>query len=72
MYIDSVFNFTGSKFKILDQIIPLFDKDKEIFVDLFAGGGSVYINVLDYYKVSKKKEIDKKSKEIIIMNYGNR
>lgn len=51
MYIDSVFNFTGSKYKILDQIIPLFDTSKKKFVDLFAGGGSVYINVLEDYNI---------------------
>lgn len=64
MYIDSVFNFTGSKFKILDQIIPLFDKDKEIFVDLFAGGGSVYINVLDYYDTILVNDIIKELVQI--------
>ena len=49
MYIETPFNFTGSKFKILNQILPLFDYEKKIFVDLFAGGGSVYANVLDKY-----------------------
>lgn len=64
MYIDSVFNFTGSKFKILDQIIPLFDKDREIFVDLFAGGGSVYINVLNYYDTILVNDIIKELVQI--------
>ena len=64
MYIDSVFNFTGSKFKILDQIIPLFDKDREIFIDLFAGGGSVYINVLDYYDTILVNDIIKELVQI--------
>jgi len=49
MYIETPFNFTGSKFKILDQILPMFDYNKRLFVDLFAGGGSVYANVLDKY-----------------------
>jgi adenine-specific DNA-methyltransferase len=49
MYIETPFNFTGSKFKILEQILPLFDYNKSIMVDLFAGGGSVYSNVLDKY-----------------------
>jgi len=49
MYIETPFNFTGSKYKILDQILPLFDYNKKIFVDLFAGGGSVYTNVIDKY-----------------------
>jgi adenine-specific DNA-methyltransferase len=50
MYIQTPFNFTGSKFGILDQIIPLFDTSKETFVDLFAGGGSVYTNAVHMYK----------------------
>ena len=49
-YINSCFNYTGSKYKLLEQIIPHFDFSKENFVDLFTGGGSVYINVLDKYK----------------------
>jgi DNA adenine methylase Dam len=49
MYVENPFNYTGSKYKILDQILPLFDYNKKNFVDLFAGGGSVYSNVLDKY-----------------------
>lgn len=48
-YIDGVMNYTGSKFKLLEQILPQFDYTKPTFVDLFAGGGSVYTNVLDKY-----------------------
>ena len=50
MYIDSVMNYTGSKFKLLNQILPHFDYTKSNFVDLFAGGGSVYANVVDKYQ----------------------
>ena len=49
MYIDSVMNYTGSKFKLLEQILPEMDYSKKYFVDLFTGGGSVFINVLDKY-----------------------
>ena len=28
MYIETPFNYTGSKYKILDQILPLFDYKK--------------------------------------------
>lgn len=49
MYIETPFNYTGSKFKILDQLLPLFDYNKQTFVDLFTGGGSVYTNVIDKY-----------------------
>ena len=50
MYIDSVMNYTGSKFKLLDQILPLFDYTKLYFVDVFTGGGSIYTNVSDKYQ----------------------
>lgn len=50
MYINPPFNYSGSKLKLLDQILPLFDYSKEYFIDLFCGGGSCYVNVLDKYK----------------------
>ena len=49
-YINSPFNYTGSKFKLLEQILPLIDYSKTIFVDAFAGGGCVYLNLLDKYE----------------------
>lgn len=52
-YIDGVMNYTGSKFKLLEQILPNFDYTKEKFVDLFCGGGSG----------------SKETTEIIVMNY---
>ncbi len=48
--IETPFNYTGSKFKLLDQILPEFDYTKPYFVDLFTGGGSVYTNVVDKYE----------------------
>jgi DNA adenine methylase Dam len=48
-FVNTPFNYTGSKFKLLEQLIPLFDKSKTRFVDLFAGGGSVYTNIVDIY-----------------------
>lgn len=48
--INSPFNYTGSKFKLLDQLIPNFDYSKPYFIDLFCGGGSVYTNILDKYQ----------------------
>lgn len=44
-------NYTGNKFKLLSQIKPLFPCNINTFVDLFAGGLDVSINVLD---ISKK------------------
>lgn len=47
--IETPFNYTGSKFKLLEQILPELDYTKECFIDLFTGGGSVYTNILDRY-----------------------
>ncbi len=41
--IASPFNYTGGKFKLLNQLQPLFAK-KNVFLDLFSGGGNVGIN----------------------------
>jgi len=49
-YIEPPLNFTGSKYKLLPQILPKFDYSKSTFIDLFCGGGSVYSNVLDKYE----------------------
>lgn len=44
-FVKSPLNYTGGKFKLLDQIIPLFPEEIEVFVDLFGGGGNVLANV---------------------------
>jgi len=44
-YIKSPMNYTGGKYKILDYIIPRFPAEINNFVDLFAGGLNVGINV---------------------------
>ncbi|MCA6069580.1 MAG: Dam family site-specific DNA-(adenine-N6)-methyltransferase [Endomicrobium sp.] len=44
-FIKSPLNYVGGKYKILPQIIPLFPKDINCFVDLFAGGANVGLNV---------------------------
>lgn len=43
--IQSPLNYTGGKFKLLPQILPLFPKDIDTFVDLFCGGCNVGLNV---------------------------
>lgn len=43
--IQSPLNYTGGKYKLLPQIIPLFPKEINCFVDLFCGGCNVGINV---------------------------
>lgn len=47
--INTPFNYTGSKFKLLEQLLPELDYTKKTFYDVFTGGGSVYANVLDKY-----------------------
>ena len=49
-YIETPFNYTGSKFKLLSQILPEMDLSKKTFVDVFCGGGSVYTNIVDKYQ----------------------
>lgn len=43
--IQSPLNYTGGKFKLLPQILPLFPQNIDIFVDLFCGGANVGVNV---------------------------
>ena len=42
-YVEGVMNYTGSKYKLLSQLLPEMDYKKKTFVDVFCGGGSVYI-----------------------------
>lgn len=41
----SPLNYIGGKYRLLPQILPLFPKQINTFVDLFAGGLDVSINV---------------------------
>lgn len=43
--IKSPLNYTGGKYKLLPQILPYFPSDINTFVDLFAGGCNVGINI---------------------------
>ena len=43
-YVASPMNYIGGKFKLLPQILPLFPKKINKFVDLFCGGCNVAIN----------------------------
>ena len=42
--ISSPLNYIGGKYKLLPQILPLFPKNIDLFVDLFCGGCNVGIN----------------------------
>lgn len=44
-FIKSPLNYVGGKYKLLRQLFPLFPERVATFVDLFAGGGDVFINV---------------------------
>lgn len=43
--IPSALNYTGGKYKLLPQILPLFPKEADQAVDLFCGGCNVGINI---------------------------
>lgn len=43
--IQSPLNYTGGKFRLLPQLLPLFPKRIGVFLDLFCGGANVGINV---------------------------
>lgn len=60
IFIQSPLNYTGSKFKLLAQILPLFPKDISIMVDLFCGGASVGVNVR-----AKEIILNDKQKELV-------
>lgn len=44
MFYKNPFNYTGSKYKLLPQILPLFPEKTPIMVDLFGGSGEVTFN----------------------------
>ncbi len=44
-YVRSPLNYIGGKYKLLPQILPLFPRKINTFVDLFCGGCNVGINV---------------------------
>ncbi len=68
-YICSPLNYTGGKYKLLPQLLPLFPKKIDTFIDLFCGGCNVGINtsanniifndnllyLIDLYKVFKNQ-----------------
>lgn len=42
--INSPLNYSGNKFKLLNQIIPLISNESDTFIDVFAGSGLVGLN----------------------------
>ena len=49
--IPSPFNYTGSKFKLVKTLRSHFPTESGSFYDLFAGGGSVFVNNLFFDKI---------------------
>ena len=45
-FIKSPLNYVGGKFKLLNELLPLFPEEKKVntFVDLFGGGLNVGVN----------------------------
>jgi DNA adenine methylase len=86
MYIKSPLNYTGGKFKILEPVFKAFPKNIRTFVDVFAGGFNVGINVeaeriicndqitylIELFKLFQKTEINELLDEIqgLISRYG--
>lgn len=64
-YIISPLNFTGGKYKLLSQILPLFPKNIDTFIDIFCGGCNVGVNI----KANKIICNDIDSNIIGLMNY---
>lgn len=72
-FLKSPMNYVGGKYRVLDQLLPLFPKDVNRMVDLFAGGLDVCINVpaketyandinsflIDIYKAFQKETPEK-------------
>jgi DNA adenine methylase Dam len=85
-YIKSPMNYTGGKYKLLPQILPLFPTEINTFVDLFTGGGNIAVNVnankiiandfephiIEIYKTFQKYEIEEliKTIELAIQRFG--
>ena len=51
MLIKSPINYMGSKYVLLDELIPMFPTNNELtFIDMFTGGGAVYMNIATKFK----------------------
>ena len=47
----SAINYTGGKFKLLPQLLPLFPNNINNFYDVFTGGANIAINIEANYIV---------------------
>jgi site-specific DNA-adenine methylase len=63
------FNYTGAKFKLLPQILPLFPDKINTFVDLFGGSGELTFNTqAEHYIYNEKSKQLVHMKEIIFVS----
>lgn len=44
-YVKSCLNYTGGKYRILNQILPFFPNNITNFIDLFCGGANIALNI---------------------------
>ncbi len=58
-------NYTGNKSRLLDQILPLFPKNINRFVDLCCGGGTVGLNAIPFSKEVVCLDINKPVIELL-------
>ncbi|MEG1300409.1 MAG: Dam family site-specific DNA-(adenine-N6)-methyltransferase [Erysipelotrichaceae bacterium] len=63
--VKSPLNYTGGKYKILDQLLEKIPNDIALFLDVFSGGGNVGINI----ESNKIVCIDKEEKLISLFKY---
>ena len=81
-YIKCPLRYTGNKYKLLSQILPLFPKNINTFVDLFAGSYTVGINVnannyvcndmitylIEFFDFLKNNDLNKNPKHFRLIN----
>ncbi|MTB63129.1 Dam family site-specific DNA-(adenine-N6)-methyltransferase [Streptococcus uberis] len=71
--IKSAINYTGGKFKLIPQLLPLFPKNINTFYDVFAGGANVTVNVnaKKYYANDINSKIIDLFKKLNTSNYSD-
>ena len=62
-HVKSPLNYSGNKYKLLEQILPLFPQNVNTFYDLFGGSGTVFINAEARFYVYN--ELNTKIKELV-------
>lgn len=68
-FINSCFNYTGNKYRQLQQLFNLFPSSTNTFVDLFCGGGVVGLNAIQHMDANKVILNDKSKALIDIFNF---